>query len=123
MERTSTRGDTVLHHLIRGSVLRFLRDFVEGDVGGLDFFVLNGAGQTAADLAAIKHAEEPDDANHRQIHRNIRAQVQMWRSRIRPAVLGLLSQPLIPDVAKLVLGYVDGSGFAFAAAEAAAAVE
>ena len=111
-------GDTVLHYLIRNEALRVLRDLFKGEVSGLDLFVLNSAGHTPADLAAIKHAEEPDDDDCRQIHRIIRAQVQMWRSRMRPAVLRCLCVPLIPDVAKLVLGYVDGSGLAFAAAEA-----
>ena len=114
----SDGGDSLLHHFIHGNALQVLRDFLEGDASGLDFFVLNSAGQTPVDLAAIMHAQDPDHDNARQIHQVLRAQVEIWRARIRPAVLRCLSEPLIPDVAKLVLGYVDGSGLAFAAAEA-----
>ena len=114
----SNGGDTLLHHLIRNEALRVLRGLLESEASGLDFFVLNSAGHTPADLAAIKHAEDPDNDDCRQIHRIIRVQVQTWRSRVRPVVLSALSMPLIPDVAKLVLGYVDGSGLAFPSAEA-----
>ena len=111
-----SNGDTLLHYFIRNQAVDVLRELLDVGASGLDLFVLNNAGHAPADLAAIKHAEKPDDNKRSQIHRIIRAQVQVWRSRIRPAVLSALGEPLIPDLAKLVLGYVDGSGLAFSSA-------
>jgi len=109
-------GNTLMHHLIHNKVLRVIQNLIEeADVGALDLFVLDGAGHTLADLAAFKHAEEPHDRNAQQIHRLLCAQTQTWYSRIRPVVLSFLAEPLIPDLARLVLEYLDGSGRKFAA--------
>ena len=115
-------GNTLLHHLIRNKVLLVLQQLYEqGDGSGTDLFVVNrGAGQTPVDLAESLHTQTPDDDNRRQIHRTMKAQLHMWRLRTRPALLSALSGPLIPDLAELVMGYVDGSGRAFAVEETAA---
>ena len=111
-----SNGDTLLHHLIRNKALGVLQNlYEEGDVSALDYFLVNCAGQMPADLAAASHAQQSSDES-RQILDIIRAQIEMWGLRIRPTILACLSEPLIPDLAQLVLGYVDGSGLAFGAA-------
>ena len=106
-------GETMTHHLIHGEAYYVLQDLLEGEVRGLDVFVPNRAGHTAAELAAIMHVKEPGNPYCSAIHRIIQARVEQWHTNTRPAVLSALSEPLIPDLARLVLGYVDGSGRAF----------
>ena len=109
-------GDTLLHHLICNKELRVLRDWIQCDVSNvsrLDLFVLNHAGHTPADLAALKHAQQPDSTDCSQVHRIVQAQTNLWRSCIRPALLSALSETMIPELANLTLGYVDGSGLSF----------
>lgn len=115
-------GDGLLHHLARGQALGVLEDMCTGGGAGLDYALLNSAGQTAADLAAIKLVETDSDTDEslvraRRIHRLLLAQTALWTTHSRPVLLRCLDGMLpVTDVAKLVLAYVDGSGPPFSAA-------
>ena len=91
---------------------------MSGDGSGLlDFHLVNSAGQTAFDLAAA----QPDwgglsgaDCPQKRTHRLTAAQKDEWAKHVRPLLLRCLESALpVVDVAKLALGYVDGSGLPF----------
>ena len=97
--------------------------YSQGGLDELDLFLRNSQRQSAVDLAAVMQAqeeeendmevEEDDSTVSNEIWQLIRAQVHLWRKDVRPALLHLLSEPLIPDLAQLALSYVDGSGAPF----------
>lgn len=101
-------GDAMLHHFIRRVSVESMRNmFLCCNSLGIDLFVCNRSGQTPIDLA--------NSADHKQIYRIMRSQIHVWESRFQPRVLDELSFWLVPDLAKMVLGYVDGSGPPFVA--------
>ena len=111
-------GDGLLHHLVKNAAFTMLEDFLRvKEVGHLDCHLVNSAGQTAADLAAIqlmKLADSSVDSPQKRIHRLMMAQTAMWAKHTRPTLLLSLESALpVTDVAKLALGYVDGSGLPF----------
>ena len=111
-------GNGVLHHLVSNGASAVLIDLLDGDgVGHLDCHLVNSAGQTAADLAAVKLAQLVDsNANSpaKRIHRLMMAQTALWTKHTQPALLRCLDAVLpVTDVAKLALGYIDGSGLPF----------
>lgn len=104
----------------------------------IDLFMENKTGQTALDLAAIILAEdenEGDEPRARAAHALLTAQVDHWNNATRPAILKLLCQErnvsssssssseaaeeqgcnpgLIPDLARIVIAYIDSSGLPF----------
>jgi len=123
-------GNSALHHLVRNRAAAVLEAFMSGDGSGLlDFHLVNSAGQTAFDLAA---AQQPDsdglsgaDSPQQRTRRLMAAQKETWIKRARPVLLRCLEAALpVTDVAKLALGYIDGSGLPFpTAADAEAAAE
>jgi len=93
------------------------------DLGHLDWHLVNVAGQTPADLAVILLAELPDDSEDRpqeSIRRLMRLHAAMWSQHVQPVLQLCFDEPLpVADLAKLTLGYVDGSGPPFVATAAA----
>jgi hypothetical protein len=113
-------GNGVLHLMILcgAAAEARLEDLLGGGgVAHFDYTLRNNAGQTAADLTAIRLAEQADsgaDSPERRIHRLLMTQVAMWAKHARPLLLRCLESALpVADVAKLALGYVDGSGLSF----------
>ena len=94
-----------------------------GGVAHFDYALRNNAGQTAVDLAAIRLAEQADsgaDSPEKRIHRLMMTQRSMWIKSARPLLLRCLESALpVTDVAKLALGYIDGSGAPFTSADEA----
>ena len=68
----------------------------------------NAAGQTAADVAAIRSAQSPDEPNAENIRLLLSAQQRVWRQQGRTLLLRECAEWLIPDLAALVLAFVDG---------------
>ena len=113
-------GDGLLHHLVKRKAKTLLEDLFGGDTSissHLDHALRNNAAQTAADLAAVKLAQLEDsnaDSPEKSIHRLMMAHATMWIKHVRPVLLCCLEAALpVTDVAKLALGYVDGSGPSF----------
>jgi len=114
-------GDGILHHFARAGAFDVLEDLLNGEGAiHVDFFLVNSAGQTAADLAAIQLAEKPNSVPARQLHQLLLSQQSLWMLHVRPLVQQCVEAALIPDLAALVMAYVEGSGPPFAAAAAAA---
>ena len=112
-------GDGLLHHLALKGALDVLEDLLSGEGAiHIDFFLVNSAGQTAADLAAIQLVEKPKSAPARQLHQLLLSQQSLWMLHVRPLVQQCVEAALIPDLAALVLAYVEGSGPPVAAAAA-----
>jgi len=108
-------GNSVLHHLVKNAALPMFEDFLRGEeMGHLDCHLVNSAGQTAADLAAVKLAQLADsgaDSPEKRIHRLLMTQTALWSKRVQPVLLNGLNAVLpVTDLAKLALGYIDGSG-------------
>ena len=82
--------------------------------------LVNDEGQTAADLVAAQLAAHQitNNAATRLLRSLKWAQKALWAKHTRPALLLSLKFVLpVTDVAKLALGYVDGSGPSFRLAE------
>lgn len=115
-----SNGNGLLHHLVKRKAAAVLELLMCCDeVGHLDCHLVNSAGQTAADLAAVQLAQQADsNANspQKRIHRLMMAQTALWTKRVQPLLRNDLSIVLpVTDVAKLALGYVDVSGLPFTA--------
>ena len=127
-------GNGVLHHLVERKACAVLVDLLgSGGMGGLDLSLRNSAGQTAADLAAIRLAQVQHDAEDapehetrqwletkmraRHIHQLLMALEREWERCVRPLLLRYVEAVLsVVDVAKLALGYIDGIGAPFTSA-------
>ena len=66
------------------------------------------AGQTAADLADIHSAQSPDEPNAENIRLLLSAQQRAWRHLGRTLLQGECDERLIPDLAALVMAFLDG---------------
>ena len=114
-------GNGVLHHLIRRQAESSLEDLLGGGgVAHLDYALRNGAGQTAVDFAAMRVEEQTGSSSAspaKRIHRMMMTQTALWTKHTRPLLLRCLESALpVTDVAKLALGYIDGSGLPFVTA-------
>ena len=134
-------GNGVLHFLVAHSSWHVLMDLLDGDgTDDLDHSLRNSDGHTAADLAAIILAELQHDAENApaqeaqqlletqtrawEIRLLLLSYTSMWEQRVRPLLLHSVEAVLpVADVAKLAMGYVDGSGPPFATAAEAEADE
>ena len=113
-------GNGLLHLMILcgPAAVADLEELMCGDeVTHLDLHLVNYAGHTASDLAAVKLAQLGDsNANSpaKRIQRLMVTQMATWTKLVRPMLLRCLESALpVTDVAKLALGYVDGSGLPF----------
>ena len=103
------KGAGVLHHLVKRQAETTLEDLIGGDgVSHLDWALRNNAGQTAADLAAVKLAQLADsgaDSPEKRIHLLMMTQRAMWTKHVRPELLRCLEAALpVTDLTKLALG-------------------
>ena len=110
-------GDGMLHHLAKRKAFIALVCLLSGDdVGHLDLHLVNSAGHTPADCAAIQLAQDPTAASAQQMHRLLMTHVAMWRQHVPPIIQSSLRGVLIPDLAAMVMGYIDGSDKPFSVA-------
>ena len=99
----------VLHHIVKKGALLLLEDLLGGsEARFLDLWAVNRAGRTAVDATNF---EGSDAANSAQL---LQTQLTAWKQSVRPLLLDAFSALLIPDLAAIVMGYLDGSGPPFA---------
>jgi hypothetical protein len=116
-------GNSLLHLLVKSKALPMLEDLLGGDgVSHIDCLLLNSAGQTAADLAAVQLAQLKADGGGAEaaaglvwLHRLVLTYQKTWTACSRPILQRCVEAVLVPDLAALVLGYVDGGGKPFPA--------
>ena len=111
-------GNSLLHLLVKRKALRVLEDLLGGDgVCHIDCLLVNSAGQTAADLAAVQLAQQIV-GNHdlAWLHRLVLTYQKTWTACSRPILQRCVEVVLVPDLAAIVLGYVDGDGKPFSTA-------
>jgi hypothetical protein len=116
-------GNSLLHLLVKSKALRVLEDLLGGDgVGHADCLLVNFAGQTAADLAAVQLAQLNADGGGAEaaaglvwLHRLVLTYQKTWTACSRPILQRCVEAVLVPDLAAIVLGYVDGGGKPFSA--------
>ena len=110
-------GFAMLHYFVFRKAVVTLEELFGGGstmpLDAIDPFVCNREGLTPLDLAAAKHAKSPNTTTNTRIYRLVQMYVRSWTSCIRPALLGAVSVLLVPDLAKLVIDYVDGGGAPF----------
>jgi hypothetical protein len=103
-------GKTVVHWLVEGAHLCTLEGLV--DAGWLlvaDLSLLSNAGETPLQVAQRQHGAQPTDVKRRVICDLLRATQMMWTAKARPLLHQWLSHSLlIPDMASIVLSFVDG---------------
>jgi hypothetical protein len=77
-------------------------------------------GETPSELLQRKLRKKPDDGDVKEMLELLSAQKHLWASDVRPAVLAQLGvhEQLVPEMAELIVSYMDG-GKANAAAAAA----
>lgn len=115
-------GNSLVHLLVKRKALVVLQNLLSSDqVDRVAWFLANSAGQTATDLAADQLAQrdaapDRDQLDEFWMHRLLLASQKTWTAYSRPIVQGAVESVLVPDLAALVLGYVDGSGQPFSAA-------
>jgi len=108
--RSDFNGFTLLHSLAERKEAAMLKQLAEeGWLVVADHSVRNEAGETALELAQWKLAEQPHDFDRREICDVLRAQAALWQTKARPLLHRVLSHSLlIPDLADIVLDYMDG---------------
>jgi hypothetical protein len=74
-----------------------------------DLTLLNNKGETALQIAQRKLAEHPDEEHRQVIYDLLRDHAALWTEEARPLIHQWLSHSLlIPDLAHVVLSFVDG---------------
>lgn len=115
-------GDGVLHHFVRNGALGVLEVLLGGSYATrIDYFSINRDGQTAATLAAIRRVHEPHSKTMQRSHNLLLSQQTLWMQHLHPLMQRCVEKVLIPDLAALVLAYIDDSGPAFLDAATTAA--
>jgi len=87
----------------------------EGDMTGVDYFLVDQGGDTALDCARKMHEKQPNDLSRKRIFKFLTAQFNVWQQRIRSLLHRTLSGLMESNVAEMVMQYIDGSGRAFGA--------
>ena len=114
------RGNGLLHILVHRASAALLTDLLSLPLAtSIDLHLHNNDGRTAAELATQLLIEDWDE-DLAAVVRVMDAAMVRWNSDVRVPTLALLcdsavegGQPLIPDLAQLVLSYVDNSGRPF----------
>ena len=102
-------GNGVLHYTVKQGALLLLEDLLgSSDARLLDLWAVNRAGHTAVDAANFEGSAAAGAAQLLQ------AQLVAWKQSVRPLLLDAFSALLIPDLAAVVMAFVDGSGPPFA---------
>jgi hypothetical protein len=103
-------GRTAAHWMAgRGQHLICQELAEEGWLAVADLTLLNNKGETALQVAQRKLQANPEDADKRSICNLLREHAALWKTEARPLLHQWLSHSLmIPDVADIVLSYVDG---------------
>jgi hypothetical protein len=103
-------GRTAAHWMAsRGQHLICKELAEEGWWAVADLTLLNNKGETALQVAQRKLQANPENADKRSICNLLREHASLWKKEARPLLHRWLSHSLlIPDVADIVLSYVDG---------------
>jgi hypothetical protein len=103
-------GKTAVHWLVEGAHLDMLEGLV--DAGWLlvaDLTQRNNAGETPLQVAQRQHGAQPMDVQRLVICDLLHVTEKLWTAKARPLVHRWLSHSLlIPDLAHVVLSFVDG---------------
>lgn len=112
LNAVDAEGKGVLHHLLAANALPLLQDLfgAGGIIGRIDFFTVDASGFCAAAAATERILSHPNDCEAAEL---IESQAQVWSVHVRPVVTAAVEQFLYPDVAQLVVAFVDGSGLPF----------
>ena len=117
-------GNGLLHLLAQNGAWAMLLDLLDFGRRLPDASLRNAAGQTAAELGATRSARSPDEPNAENIRLLLSAQQRVWRQQGRTLLLRECAEWLVPDLAALVLAFVDGgSGPTLSAPAVDASVE
>jgi ankyrin repeat protein len=101
-------GNSALHHIVKTGALLLLEDLLDGsDARCLDLWAVNRAGRTAVDAANFAGSAAAGAAQLLQ------TQLIAWKQSVQPLLLDAFNALLIPDLAAVVMGYLDGSGLPF----------
>jgi len=107
-------GNGVLHYTVKQGALLLLEDLLgSSDARLLDLWAVNRAGHTAVDAANFEGSAAAGAAQL------LLAQLVAWEQSVRPLLLNAFSALLIPDLATVVMAFVDGSGPPLAPADQA----
>ena len=78
----------------------------------LDLFQRDSQGRTIVQVARVAEGWfQPEQA--KQIEQLLHLHAEGWRTHIRPLLLSLLSHLLLPELAALIVDYLDGGGTPF----------
>jgi hypothetical protein len=106
------RGKTVLHWLAQRAHIEALKELADaGWLTAANLTLLNNAGETALETARreLNADDSVDVVQRRVICDLLREQATLWTEEARPLIHLLLSHSLrIPDLAHMVLSFVDG---------------
>ncbi len=123
-DATHPEGWTALYQLCHFSRLQVLRELSEAgwlEMANIDLPGVGGEMPIA--YLQRKLREKPDDADVAEMLELLSAQKKLWRNSVRSAVSATLTshEQLIPELAELVVSYIDGGKEDAAAAPSAAA--
>jgi hypothetical protein len=109
-------GWTALYRLCLHKRLKVLRALSDGGwLASADLNQPGVNGVTAVQHLQMLHTATPGDGDVVEMLQLFAAQKQYWTTDARPIVLATLTahEQLVPDLARLIVEYVDGSGKPF----------
>jgi hypothetical protein len=110
MDARHDNGTICAHAIAMGGNLPLAEALADaGWLAAADLTLLNNASETALQIAQRKLAENPNEGSRRMIYDLLRDHATLWANEARPVVHRWLSHSLlIPDLAYVVLSFVDG---------------
>jgi hypothetical protein len=111
---TNKQGQTMMHSLIQNKKLSIIEQLLEGGLEWLDCFQPDKKGETIIALAEKAVQERPNDQDSKEIKQMVKVHAQTWRKHVRPLLHSALSHSLLlPELAAMVVDYLDGGGRPF----------
>jgi len=109
IDAANSLGTTFAHCLAADGALTLLTQFVEtGWLLAADLTQRNKEGETALQIAQRRLEKEPNSPERREVCEWLRVTASLWQSKARPLLHGWLADALLPDLAYVVLSFVDG---------------